>query len=56
MKFEVSVEGNFRREFYIEAESEKEACKIAENDFKREIGLSEEDFFIDSITTSTDSI
>lgn len=54
--FEVSVEGYFRREFYVNAETEAEADKLAREQFKKEVGLSEEDFVIDSVDTIPESL
>lgn len=52
-EYEVCIEGNFVKEFYIKAESESDARKIAEDKLNVLIGLDKEEYVVDSITTIT---
>lgn len=50
-KFEISLEGVFRKEFHIEAATVSEAEEKAKDLFDKEIGLLPDDYVIDSVTT-----
>lgn len=54
-KFEVSLEGVFCKEFYISAETPEEAKKLAEEKLVHLIGLSNEDYVINSSTITQKS-
>ena len=49
--FEVSLQGMFRKEYFIEAENAEEAEEKAKALFDKDIGLTSEDYVYDSITS-----
>lgn len=50
MKYEVTLEGTFVTDIMVEAKSEKEAEKKALSELNKKVLLSEDDFFVDTIT------
>ena len=50
-KYEVSLQGMFRKEYFIEAENADEAEEKAKALFDKDIGLTSEDYVYDSITS-----
>lgn len=55
MKYKVTVEGNFVKEFAVEAASMSEAERKAKEQFDKDVGLMPEDYVIDSVMTENDS-
>ena len=55
-KFEVSLQGMFRKEYFINANTMEEAEEQARNLFNKEIGLLPDDYCIDSVTTIPEDI
>ena len=55
-KYEVLLEGTFCKEFYINADSEKKAQEIAKAEFDKTVGLQQEDYVIDSVSTIPETL
>lgn len=56
MKYEVILEGVFTKEIIVEAASVKEAESKAKELFDSEVGLTKEDYTIDSTSTIPEEI
>ncbi|MCQ2086524.1 MAG: hypothetical protein MJZ37_00410 [Bacilli bacterium] len=54
-KFEVTLEGVFTKEYYVDANNKKEAEQLAKSLFDKDVQLCNEDFIIDTVTVDSET-